>query len=270
MWKSMCRYHEAQNHIVQQVSGLVNRSGNGDPTSELHRLATRDLESVVSAWSSSFYRLIKFQRDFIRSLDGWFELTLILVSNDNVEGSMEPSTKLEKKASTLRSIEGKDNGHVLGQDPLADKKLEHAACQRRMEDENLWLSKAIEETRAVILNSLQPFLSRVFEELIGLSVSLDTVCPVPRLEEEEEVPRLEDVSVTLDTVCPVPRPEEEEVPRLEEDVSVSLDIVCLVPRLEEEEEVPRLEEDVSVSLDSVCPVLRLEEKEEVEEEEDLT
>ncbi|GLT62930.1 hypothetical protein SLA2020_355320 [Shorea laevis] len=73
MWRSMRQYHEVQNHIVQQA-------------------ATHDLESAVSAWHSSFCRLIKFQRDFIRSLHGWFGLTLIPVSNDNVDGNGQPST----------------------------------------------------------------------------------------------------------------------------------------------------------------------------------
>ncbi|KAA3475404.1 histone-lysine N-methyltransferase SETD2-like [Gossypium australe] len=87
MWGSMHQYHEVQNIIVQQVRGLINRSGKGDSTSELHRQATRDLESAVSAWHSSFCRLMKFQRDFIHSIHGWFKLTLRPVSNDNVDGN---------------------------------------------------------------------------------------------------------------------------------------------------------------------------------------
>ncbi|MBA0741265.1 hypothetical protein Gogos_014431 [Gossypium gossypioides] len=87
MWGSMHQYHEVQNNIVQQVFGLINRSGKGDSTSELHRQATRDLESAVSAWHSSFCRLMKFQRDFIHSIHGWFKLTLRPVSNDNVDGN---------------------------------------------------------------------------------------------------------------------------------------------------------------------------------------
>ncbi|KDP28858.1 hypothetical protein JCGZ_14629 [Jatropha curcas] len=92
MWRSMHQYHEVQNNIVQQVKGLVNLSAKGDSTSELHRQATRDLESAVSAWHSSFCHLIKFQRDFIRSVHGWFKLTLLPVSNnDNVNVSVEHS-----------------------------------------------------------------------------------------------------------------------------------------------------------------------------------
>ncbi|VFQ85940.1 unnamed protein product [Cuscuta campestris] len=78
MWRYMNEFHEAQNDIVQQVRGLVNnRADKGQSTSDLHRQATRDLESAVTAWHSSFCRLIKFQRDFICSLHGWFRLTLV-------------------------------------------------------------------------------------------------------------------------------------------------------------------------------------------------
>ena len=82
----MHHYHEIQSNIVQQVRGLVNRSSRGDSTSELHRQATRDLESAVSAWHNSFCRLIKFQREFILSLHGWFKLSLVPVHNDNING----------------------------------------------------------------------------------------------------------------------------------------------------------------------------------------
>lgn len=91
MWRSMHQYHEVQNNIVQQVRGLVNRSSKGDATTELHRQATRDLESAVSAWHSSFCRLIKFKRDFIQSVHGWFKLSLLPVNNDTFSGNNEPS-----------------------------------------------------------------------------------------------------------------------------------------------------------------------------------
>lgn len=87
----MHQYHEVQNNIVQQVRGLVNRSSKGDATTELHRQATRDLESAVSAWHTSFCRLIKFKRDFIQSVHGWFKLSLLPVNNDTFSGNNEPS-----------------------------------------------------------------------------------------------------------------------------------------------------------------------------------
>lgn len=235
----MNEHHEIQNNIVQQVRGLVNQANKGESTSELHRQATRDLESAVSSWHSSFCCLIKFQRDFIRSLHGWFKLTLLPVDNDNsgtrehsdvyafcdewklaldrvpdtvaseaiksfinvvhvisVKQSEEMKVKkrteaasrdLERKASSLRSIEkkyyhsysmvgigppdpGADNGHVLdARDPLAEKKLELATCQRRVEDEMLRHSKAVEVTRAMTLNNLQTGLPGVFQALTSFS-----------------------------------------------------------------------------------------------------
>ncbi|XP_044501725.1 nitrate regulatory gene2 protein-like isoform X2 [Mangifera indica] len=251
MWRSMHQYHEIQKDIVQQVRGFVNRANQGNSTSELHRQATRDLESAVSAWHSSFCCLIKFQRDFIRSLHGWFKLTLLPVSNDNRSINREPSElyafcdewklaldrvpdtvaseaiksfiivvhvisvkqreelkikkqtesaskDLEKKASSLRNIErkyyhtysmagvklpdaGPDNGQVLdARDPLAEKKSELAACQRRVEDEMLRHSNAVEVTRAMTLNNLQTGLPGVFQALTSFSSlfteALESVC----------------------------------------------------------------------------------------------
>ncbi|KAJ7950786.1 Protein of unknown function (DUF630 and DUF632) [Quillaja saponaria] len=250
MWRSMRQYHDIQSNIVQQVRGLVNRS-KGDPTSELHRQATRDLESAVSAWHSSFCRLIKFQRDFVRSLHSWFKLTLLPVNNDNLISDKEPSDvyafcdewklaldrvpdtvaseaiksfinvvhvisvkqteelkikkrtetaskELEKKASSLRAIErkfynsysmvgiglpdtGPDSGHILdARDPLVEKKSELTVCQRRVEDELLRHSKAVEVTRAMTLNNLQTGLPGVFQALTSFSSlfteALEAVC----------------------------------------------------------------------------------------------
>ncbi|XP_028122403.1 nitrate regulatory gene2 protein-like, partial [Camellia sinensis] len=106
--------------------------------------------------------------------------------------------ELEKKASALRSIEkkyyhsysmvgiglpdtGPDNGHALdARDPLAEKKLELVACQRRVEDEMLRHSKAVEVTRAMTLNNIQTGLPGVFQAMTSFSAlimeALETVC----------------------------------------------------------------------------------------------
>ncbi|KAH7576217.1 hypothetical protein JRO89_XS01G0014900 [Xanthoceras sorbifolium] len=237
-------------HMVKILIIMLNVA-KGDSTSELHRQATRDLESAVSAWHTSFCRLIKFQRDFMRSLHGWFKLTLIPVCNDNVDGTRESSEsyafcdewklaldrvpdtvaseaiksfinvvhvisvkqseelkikkrtetaskELEKKASSLRNIErkfyhsysmvgiglpdsGSDSSHMLdARDPLAEKKSDLAACQRRVEDEMLRHSKAVEVTRAMTLNNIQTGLPGVFQALTSFSAlfteSLSLVC----------------------------------------------------------------------------------------------
>lgn len=252
MWKSMNQCHEVQNHVIQQVWGLVNRSTKGESTSDLHRQATRDLEAAVSAWHTSFCRLIKFQRDFIKSLHGWFKLTLIPINVEEaaITGSQtsdvylvfdewklaldripdtvafeaiksfinvvhsislkqakemkvkkrteSASKELEKKASSLRSIEkkyyhsysmvgiglpgrGQDDGHGLdARDPLSEKKGELVACQRRVKEEMVKHSKAVEVTRAMTLNNIQTGLPGVFQAMKSFSglimESLEAVC----------------------------------------------------------------------------------------------
>lgn len=83
MWRSMHQFHEIQNHIVQQVRGLTHRPVSGQSTSDLHRVATHDLESAVSSWHSSFNRLIKYHREYVRALYSWVKLTLLPVSSDD-------------------------------------------------------------------------------------------------------------------------------------------------------------------------------------------
>ncbi|KAK1425052.1 hypothetical protein QVD17_20395 [Tagetes erecta] len=252
MWRSMNQCHEVQNHVVQQVRGLINRSTKGESTSDLHRQATRDLEAAVSAWHTSFCRLIKFQRDFIKSLQAWFKLTLLPINTEeaNINGSQpsdvyivfdewklaldrlpdtvaseaiksfinvvhsislkqaeemkvkkrteSASKELEKKASSLRNIEkkyyhsysmvglglpgsGQDDGHGLdARDPLSEKKTELVACQRRVEDEMIRHSKAVEVTRSMTLNNIQTGLPGVFQAMTSFSglitEALEVVC----------------------------------------------------------------------------------------------
>ncbi|XP_074571231.1 protein ROLLING AND ERECT LEAF 2-like [Curcuma longa] len=83
MWRKMNQFHETQNHIVQQVRGLVNSASNAGSTSNLHRLTTRELEAAVSAWHSSFNQLMKYHRGYVRTLYSWLKLTLLQVSSDN-------------------------------------------------------------------------------------------------------------------------------------------------------------------------------------------
>lgn len=98
--------------------------------------------------------------------------------------------ELDKKASTLRTIEKKyyssyslvgvglpdDNGHVLDtRDPLAEKRAELAICQRRVEDEMVKHSKAVEVTRAMTLNNLQTGLPGVFHAMTSFSTLITEV-----------------------------------------------------------------------------------------------
>lgn len=93
------------------------------------------------------------------------------------------SKEFEKRSSSLRNLERKyyhsysmvgigvpDNGHGLdARDPLSEKRTELAGCQRRVEDEMLRYSKAIEITRAMTLNNLQTGLPGVFQVMTSFS-----------------------------------------------------------------------------------------------------
>ncbi|KAJ6808210.1 putative MICOS complex subunit MIC60 [Iris pallida] len=244
MWRSINQFHEVQNHIVQQVRGLVISTA-GDSTSDLHRLATRDLEAAIAGWHSSFNRLIKYQREYIRALYGWLKLTLIHVGNDDnhqKEHSSSISIKLtafcdewkqaldrlpdtvaseaiksfvniihvistkqeeelrikkraetfsrelDKKTTALRTLEKKfyqsystvgiavpGSGHngdpqvFDSRDPLAEKKLEIAACRRKVEEEMARHAKAVEVTISMTLSNIQTGLPGVFQAMAGFS-----------------------------------------------------------------------------------------------------
>jgi Protein of unknown function (DUF632) len=93
----MHQFHEIQNNIVQQVRGLVNCAA-GEPTSDLQRMATRDLEAAVASWHSAFGCLIKYQRDYIRSVYSWLKLTLLQVTTDDHKKDHSTPISLELTA----------------------------------------------------------------------------------------------------------------------------------------------------------------------------
>ncbi|OAY77679.1 hypothetical protein ACMD2_06499, partial [Ananas comosus] len=90
MWRSMYQCHQVQTHIVQQLQYLNNAS-NPNPTSDLHRQATIQLEIEVERWYSGFCTLINSQRDYINSLTGWLRLSLFQFHHDPLTGTHQNS-----------------------------------------------------------------------------------------------------------------------------------------------------------------------------------
>ncbi|XP_019056127.1 PREDICTED: uncharacterized protein LOC104585875 [Nelumbo nucifera] len=74
MWRTMYECHQVQNHIVQQVNHVIDHPSM-ETTTEYHRQATIQLEAEVNAWYNSFCNLLKSQRDFVRALNMWIQLT---------------------------------------------------------------------------------------------------------------------------------------------------------------------------------------------------
>ncbi|KAK9129447.1 hypothetical protein Sjap_009934 [Stephania japonica] len=75
MWRSMYECHQVQTHIVQQLK-FLSTVPSTEPTSELHRQSTLQLELEVQQWHQAFCTLVEAQQDYIRSLTGWLRLSL--------------------------------------------------------------------------------------------------------------------------------------------------------------------------------------------------
>nr|KYP66608.1 hypothetical protein KK1_012906 [Cajanus cajan] len=90
MWRSMYECHQVQRHIVQQLEYL-NTIPSNNPTSEIHRQSTLQLELEVQQWHQSFCNLFKAHRDYIQSLTGWLRLSLFQFSKNPLSRTPEES-----------------------------------------------------------------------------------------------------------------------------------------------------------------------------------
>ncbi|KAE8010644.1 hypothetical protein FH972_006998 [Carpinus fangiana] len=90
MWRSMYECHQVQTHIVQQLKYL-NTIPSTEPTSEIHRQSTLQLELEVEQWHQSFCNLVKAQRDYIQSLAGWLRLSLFQISKNPLSRTSQES-----------------------------------------------------------------------------------------------------------------------------------------------------------------------------------
>ncbi|PIN00931.1 hypothetical protein CDL12_26562 [Handroanthus impetiginosus] len=91
MWRSMYEFHQVQTHIVQQLKYL-SCIPSTEPTSEIHRQSTLQLELEAQQWHISFCNLMKAQRDYIQSLTGWLRLSLFQVGNNPANRTKQDSS----------------------------------------------------------------------------------------------------------------------------------------------------------------------------------
>ncbi|VFQ69992.1 unnamed protein product [Cuscuta campestris] len=181
MWESMNRVHGAQNDVVMQVRGLVDQAAR-QPTSDPHRQSTRDLESAVSAWHSAFSRVLKFQRDFVRSLHGWFKLSLLPVDGGTPEPPVaagpteafvfcdEWKLALDRVPDTVASEALKSFINVVHS--ISAKQAEEAKIKKRTDS----VAKEMEKKEDNIRNLERKFYSSQSSASAGLDRS-DSVGP---------------------------------------------------------------------------------------------
>ncbi|KAK6932094.1 protein of unknown function DUF632 [Dillenia turbinata] len=105
MWRTMYECHQVQNHISQQVSHLTNHQSM-EPTTDYHRHATAQLETEVTSWYSSFCGLLKSQRDYVRALCRWIQLTDCLVDDSEQSNCLScvASEAIKSFLSAIQSI----------------------------------------------------------------------------------------------------------------------------------------------------------------------
>ena len=73
MWRTMHESHKAQALISQHLSNLSDNH-NMILNSEYHHQATIQFETEASYWYNSFCKLVKFQREYVRTLYEWIKL----------------------------------------------------------------------------------------------------------------------------------------------------------------------------------------------------
>ncbi|XP_068657304.1 protein ALTERED PHOSPHATE STARVATION RESPONSE 1-like [Aristolochia californica] len=86
VWRTMYECHQVQNHIAQQLNNIGNYPST-EPTSDYHIQATSQLEAEVTSWYNSFCNLLKSQRDYVRALNRWVQLTVFLPSSQPSDSS---------------------------------------------------------------------------------------------------------------------------------------------------------------------------------------
>ncbi|KAL0352800.1 UNVERIFIED_CONTAM: protein ALTERED PHOSPHATE STARVATION RESPONSE 1 [Sesamum angustifolium] len=109
MWQTMHNCHQVQSHIAQQLSHLTDQQQNPEPTTESHQQAAGQLQTEVTSWHHSFSKLVKFQREYVRSLCKWTELTACLEDIDSTQSSNSSTVHalLEKWQEALDKLPDK-------------------------------------------------------------------------------------------------------------------------------------------------------------------
>ncbi|KAE8727124.1 putative L-ascorbate peroxidase 3-like [Hibiscus syriacus] len=195
MWRSMYEIHQVHTHIVQQLKYLKFIPSN-EPTAEVHRQSTLQLEFEVQQWHSSFCNLVKAQRDYIQSLAGWLRLIDRIpdkVASEGIKSFLtvihtiviqqaqkhkqkkkadSTSKEFEKKVAKLRSLESKHGSFSMpemSKYPVTEKRTKVEMLRAKAAEEKNKHEKLVSVTRAMTLNNLQMGFPHVFQAMVGFS-----------------------------------------------------------------------------------------------------
>ncbi|KAK6125901.1 hypothetical protein DH2020_040350 [Rehmannia glutinosa] len=200
MWRSMYEFHQVQTHIVQQLKYL-NFIPSIEPTSEIHRQSTLQLELEAQQWHLSFCNLMKAQRDYIQSLTGWLRLSLFQVGNNPINKTTKQDSAIypfceewqlainnapDKVASegiksfltvihaiVVQQVKNRNKREETSgdsnKDPVREKRAKVEILRAKAADEKAKYEKSIGVTRAMTMNNLQMGLPHVFQAMTGFA-----------------------------------------------------------------------------------------------------
>ncbi|XP_010931963.1 protein ALTERED PHOSPHATE STARVATION RESPONSE 1 [Elaeis guineensis] len=89
MWETMHVHHGTQHKIVANLRAFA-ISSSPKETSEQHHECTVQLWRVVREWHSQFEKLMKNQKEYIKSLNSWLKLNLIPIESSLKEKVSSP------------------------------------------------------------------------------------------------------------------------------------------------------------------------------------
>ncbi|EFJ12850.1 hypothetical protein SELMODRAFT_425042 [Selaginella moellendorffii] len=97
MWNELYDCHQRQHKIASDMKSL-DHWGTVEPTTNIHRVATSQLELALGAWLAGFNKLISAQRDYLHNLTGWLRLSNMQLELESARET--PGSK--KKQATAR------------------------------------------------------------------------------------------------------------------------------------------------------------------------
>ncbi|KAL2327479.1 hypothetical protein Fmac_020906 [Flemingia macrophylla] len=165
MWRIMHKSHQAQALISQQLSSL-NDNHNTLPNSEDHHQAIIQFETEASYWYNSFCKLVKSQREYVRTLSKWIQLTDSLRDGQECSNHSSILTICEQWELGLNELPNKETAEAI-------KSLLSSICsiiaQHTEEDNNLKRLQKLERKFQKCRNSLAEMQQRIDGDITDTS-----------------------------------------------------------------------------------------------------
>ncbi|TXG48073.1 hypothetical protein EZV62_027367 [Acer yangbiense] len=169
-WRTMYECHQVQNYISQRLNHLIDIQ-NMDSTTDNHLQATSQLETEVNYWYSSFCMLTISQREYVKTLCRWIQLTDCLVDDHQQSHN---SSAIRKFCQDWQLVFDKLPEKVVSEAIKSFLSAIQAIFQQQMEELNLRKkSDRLERRLEKELNSLAEMERRLQRELNSVAVTTE-------------------------------------------------------------------------------------------------